>query len=83
MARTYKTKTIAVPLELYKALEQKKAEEHRYGSFNSYVCGVLDQHVRDEIPVFTTPEIPEESDKKDVHATRVRRVTENEQRKSA
>lgn len=45
MARTYKTKTIAVPLEIYEALEKKKASERRFGSFNAYVCELLDQLV--------------------------------------
>jgi len=71
MARTYKTRTIALRIEIYEGLQKQKEKEHRFGSFNSFVCEILDQYIRDSANV------------KHVSAVRVRRVGAGEQRKTA
>lgn len=69
MARTYKTRTVAIPLELYNDLKGLKQAERQYGSLNAYISQIL----RDRV-----------DKSQDVKAVRVRRSGgENEQRKTA
>lgn len=47
MVRSYKTRNVALPLDLYEELQKTKERLRRYSSFHSFICEILDKYVQE------------------------------------